>query len=81
MIFSVPAPIQDDGQKLENTLTHLLYAMELQTMCHVVVQNKLAKQHILGKYSNCKIFGVTMDLLNIKNFTVVITWLQNVQQV
>ena len=81
MIFFVHAPIQDGGQKLENTLIHLLYAMEVQTMCHVVVQNKLAKQHVLGKYSSCKIFGVIMDLLNTKNFTVVITWLQNVQQV
>ena len=61
--------------------TYLLYAMELQTMCHVVVQNKAAEQHILGKYSNCSSFGVTMDLLNTKNFKVVITQLFNVQQV
>ena len=53
-------------------ITHLLYAMELQTMCHVVVQNKVAKQHVLGKYSNCNSFGVTMDLLITKNFKVVI---------
>ena len=44
-------------------------------MCHVVVQNKVAKQYILGKYSNCNSFGVTVDLLNTKNFKVVITQL------
>ena len=33
-------------------ITHLLYAMELPTMCHLVVQDKVAEQHILGKYSN-----------------------------
>ena len=56
-------------------LTHLFYAMELQTMCHVVVQNKVGKQHILGKYSNCNSFTVTMDLLNSQNFKVAITQL------
>ena len=53
-------------------ITHLLYAMELQTMCQLVVQNKIAEQHILGKYSNCNSFVVTMDLLTSKNFKVVI---------
>ena len=42
-------------------------------MCHVAVQNKVVKQHILGKHSNCNSFGVTMDLLNTKNFKVAIT--------
>ena len=56
-------------------ITHLLYAIELQTMCHLVVQNKVAEQHILGEYSNCNCFVVTMDLLNSKNFKVVITQL------
>ena len=52
-------------------------------MCHLVVQNKVtvAEPHILGKYSNRNSFGVTMDLLNSKNFKVVITQLSNVQQV
>ena len=31
------------------------------------------------KYSNCNSFGVTMDLLNAKNFKVAITQLSNVQ--
>ena len=35
--------------------------------------------HSLGKY--CKRFGVTMDLLNSKNFKVAITQLYHVQQV
>ena len=42
-------------------------------MCHLVVQNKVAKQHILGKYCNCNTFGVTIGLLKTKNFKVVIT--------
>ena len=54
-------------------ITQLLYAMELQRICHLVVQNKVAEQHILGKYSNCDSFVVTMDLLNSENFKVVIT--------
>ena len=44
-------------------------------MYHLVAQNKVAEQHILGKYSNCNTFGVTMDLLNSKKFKVVITQL------
>ena len=49
--------------------------MKLQTMCHLVVKDKVADQHILGKYSNFNSFGVTIDLLNSKNFKVVITQL------
>ena len=30
-------------------ITDLSYVLELQTMCHLVVQNKVAEQHILGK--------------------------------
>ena len=45
-------------------ITHLWYAIEPQTICHLIVKDKVAKQHILGKYSNCNSFGVTMDLLN-----------------
>ena len=41
-------------------------------MCHLVVQDKVAEQHISGKYSNCQSFGVTMDLLNSKKFKVII---------
>ena len=41
-------------------ITHLLYSMEVQTMSHPVVQDKVAEQHTLGKYSNCNSFGVTM---------------------
>ena len=46
-----------------------------------LLKDKVAKQHILGKYSNCNSFGVTMDLLNSQNFKVAITQLFNVQQV
>ena len=42
---------------------------------HLIVKDKVAEQHILGKYSNCNGVGLTMDLLNSKNFKVVITQL------
>ena len=50
-------------------------------MYHGIVKDKVVERHILGKYSNCNSFGVTMDLLNSKNFKVAITQLLNVQQV
>ena len=50
-------------------------------MYHLIVKDKVAEQHILGKYSNCNSLRVTMDLLNSKNFKVAITQLSNVQQV
>ena len=62
-------------------ITHLWHAIEPQTICHVIVKDKVAEQHILGKYSNCNSFRVTMDLINSQNFKVVITQLCNVQQV
>ena len=62
-------------------ITHLWHAIESQTVCHLIVKDKVAEQHILGKYSNCNSFGVTMDLLNSHNFTVAITQLSNVQQI
>ena len=37
-------------------ITHLLYAMELQTMYHLIAKDKIAEQHLLGKYNS---FGVT----------------------
>ena len=52
-----------------------------QTICYVIVKYKVAEQHILGKYSDCNSFGVTMDLLTGQNFKVAITQLCNVQQV
>ena len=55
--------------------------MEPQTLCHLKVKDKVAEQHILENYSNCNTFGVTMNLLNCKNFKVAITQLYNVQQV
>ena len=55
--------------------------MELQTLCHLIVKDKVAEQHILGKHSNCSSFRVTMDLLNSQNFKVAITQLSKVQQV
>ena len=62
-------------------ITHLWHAIEPQTICHLIVKDKVAEQHILGKYSNCNSFGVTMDLLNSHNSKVAITQLSNVQQV
>ena len=62
-------------------ITHLWHAMELQTICHLIVKDKVAEQRILGKHSNCNSFGVTMALLNSQNFKVAITQLSNVQQV
>ena len=50
-------------------------------MYHLIAKDKIAEQHILGKYPNCNSFGVTKALLNSKNFTVAITQLFNVQQV
>ena len=65
----------------KTAITHLLYAMELQNMYHLIAKDKIAEQHILGKYSNCKSFGVTKALLNSKNVIVAISQLFNVQQV
>ena len=62
-------------------ITQLWHAIEGQTICHLIVKDKVAEQHILGKYSNCNSFGVTMDLLNSQNLKVAITQLCNVQQV
>ena len=45
-------------------ITHLWHAIEPQTICYFIVKDKVAEQRILGKYSNCTSFGVTMDLLN-----------------
>ena len=61
-------------------ITHLWQAIEPQTMYHIA-KNKVAEQHILGKYSNCNSFGVTMALLNSHNFKIAITQLSKVQQV
>ena len=55
--------------------------MELQTICQVIVKDKVAEQHILGKYPNCNTFGDTMDLLNSQYFKVAITQRSTVQQV
>ena len=30
-------------------ITHLWHAIELQTICHLIVKDKVAEQHILGK--------------------------------
>ena len=45
-------------------ITHLWHALEPQTIWHLIIKDKVAEQHIFGKYSNCTSFGVTMDLLN-----------------
>ena len=62
-------------------ITRLWHAMEFQPICHLIVKDKVAEQHILGKYSNCNSFGATMALLNSQNFKVAITQLSKVQQV
>ena len=62
-------------------IAHLWHAMGPQTICHLIDKEKVAEQIILGKYSKCNSFGVTMDLLNSHNFKVAITQLCNVQQV
>ena len=62
-------------------ITHSWHAIEPQTICHLIVKDRVAEQQILQKYSNCNSFGVIMDLLNIQNFKVAIIQLCNVQQV
>ena len=62
-------------------ITHLWHAIEPQTMYHLIAKNKVAEQHILGKYSNCNSFGVTIASLTSQNFKVAITQLSKVQQV
>ena len=62
-------------------ITHLWHVIELQTMYHLIAKEKEAKQHIVGNYSDCKSFGVTMDLLNSHNFKVANSQLSNVQQI
>ena len=56
-------------------ITHLWHVMEPKTICHLIVEDKVAEQYILGKYCNCNSLGVTIDLLNSKNFKVAITQL------
>ena len=51
------------------------------SMYHLIVKDKVAEQHILGKHSNCNSFRVTMALLNSQNFKVAITQLSKLQQV
>ena len=48
-------------------------------MYHLIAKHKVGEQHILGKYSNCNSLGVTVDLLNTKNFKVAIIQISNVQ--
>ena len=55
--------------------------MEPQTICHLIVKEKVDEQIMLVKYCNCSSFGVTMGLLNSHNFKVAITQLSSVQQV
>ena len=40
-------------------ITHLWHAIEPQTICHLIVKEKVAEQHILGKYS---ITAIVMEL-------------------
>ena len=36
-------------------ITYLWHAIEPQTICHLIAKDKVAEQHILGKYFNCNI--------------------------
>ena len=40
----------------KRAITHLWHAMGPQTMYHLIAKDKVAEQHILGKYSNCNSF-------------------------
>ena len=41
-------------------------------MYHLIVKDKVAEQHILGKYFNFNSLGVKTELLNSKSFKVAI---------
>ena len=56
-------------------ITRLWHAIEPQTMYHLIAKDKVAEQHILGKYSNCNSFQVTTDLLNKESLKIAITQL------
>ena len=62
-------------------ITHVWHAIELQTICHLIAEDKVAEQHILGIYCNCKSFGVIKALLNGQSFKLAVTQLYNVGQV
>ena len=65
----------------EIAITHLWHAAEPKTMYHLIGKDKVAEQHILGKYCYYNSFGVTLALLNSQNFKVAITQLSKVQRV
>ena len=50
-------------------------------MYHLIAKDKVVEQYIFGKKCNYNSFEIIMDLLNSKNFKVLITQLFNVQQV
>ena len=50
-------------------------------MYYLIAKDKVTEQYIIGKYCNCNSLGVTIDILNSKNFKIAITQLSNVQQV
>ena len=62
-------------------ITHLWHAIEPQTMYHLIAKDKVAEQHILGKYSNCNSFGVKSLYSPVRIFKVAITQLSKVRQV
>ena len=62
-------------------ITLLWHATQPKTMYHLIAKDKVAEQHILGKYCNCNSFGATLALLNSQNFKVAIAQLSKVQQV
>ena len=46
-------------------ITHLWHAIEPKTICHLIVNDKVAKQHVLGKYSSCNSFGVAIGFIQL----------------
>ena len=47
-------------------ITHLWHAIEPQTICHLIVKDKVAEQHILRKYSNCNENTLTATVLELQ---------------
>ena len=45
-------------------VTHLAIGIDTQAIQHFVDMEKVAKEHILAKYSKCNSFQVITDLLN-----------------
>ena len=51
-------------------IAHLWYAVEPQTMHHLIAKDKVVEQHILRKSSNCNSFGVMSSLLEVAKIAI-----------